>query len=181
MIKASFWGNVLNEVVATNKGQYRSKFQVVIAGSNAYNVVECPTALSGYTQRTLSTGNGYGNCAINAVGTSCTAGQSDSYLRSATFNDGVLDHSRCQKVCDAFTGPDSCKFFTSYMLVTNGKCGVQQCGFYKRAWDNTYCKNTGQMTSNGPVTIQWSSAFTSNAGDGVATCPITSATNLFRF
>jgi len=166
VIKASFWGNVLNPIVATNSGQYRKQFQVVIAGSNAYNVKEVDTAVTGYTQTQLN------NCAMQAPGTLCTTGQTDSLLaRTLTFQDGVLDHSRCQKACDNLTGDNACKFFTSYMLVTNGKCGVQQCAFYKRAWDPaTYCKNYGQ----GNISIQWSSSFTSTADDGCATCPVKS-------
>ena len=184
VIKASFWGNVLNEVVATNKGQYRKDFQVVIAGSNAYNVEQVPcTTITGFTQKPLSNGNGYGNCAINAPKTYCSGKQTDSYLTMKQFDDGVLDHSRCKAQCDIITAqsPDTpCNFFTSYLQVKNGKCGVQQCAFYKRAYDNSYCTNTGQTVGKDVITIQWSSSFTNNADDGTELCPTTQPAVLFR-
>jgi hypothetical protein len=37
MIKCVLWGNKLNESDATNRGSSRWDFEVVIAGSNAYN------------------------------------------------------------------------------------------------------------------------------------------------
>jgi hypothetical protein len=176
VIKASFWGNNVAPLVATNVGQYRSDFHVVIAGSNGYALTAdsvTPVAINGYTQKVL------GGCSINSKPTACTVGtQKDSFQKSWTAQDAYFDHGRCQAICDSTT---NCRFFTSYMLVTNDKCGVQQCAFYKRAWSPDYCTNRGQYNAQGDkVTIQWSSSFTSTKGDNVAVCPIVGSTKLFR-
>ncbi|KEQ88150.1 hypothetical protein M438DRAFT_371138 [Aureobasidium pullulans EXF-150] len=65
VIKASFWSVPLSKPVATNKGQYRNKFQVVIAGSNAYNLIDCAPEIPDWTKEI------YNGCTINAPATSC--------------------------------------------------------------------------------------------------------------
>ncbi|KAH0025912.1 hypothetical protein KCU78_g4558, partial [Aureobasidium melanogenum] len=168
VIKVSFWGNLIGENLATNKGQYRDQFQVVIAGSNGYNVDACETAVQGWTQTQL------GSCSINAPKSYCLPDNSDSYLTVKTFSDGNFDNSRCKAQCDIITkqSPDTpCNFFTSYMQVKNGQCGVQQCAFYKRAWDKSYCTNTGDPVNK--ITIAWASSFTNNACDGTEFCNLT--------
>jgi len=54
-----FWGVPLDSQTAVNSGQWRDQFQVVIAGSNAYNKI--PDTPAGYT-----TPLSLGNYAINA-------------------------------------------------------------------------------------------------------------------
>lgn len=170
VIKASFWGNLIGPNLATNKGQYRNQFQVVIAGSNGYNVDQCETAIQGWTQQKL----GNGDCSIQAPASYCLPDNSDSYLTVKTFYDGNFDNSRCKAQCDIITQQSPltpCNYFTSYMLVKNGQCGVQQCAFYKRAWDQSYCKNFGDPVNK--VTIAWSSAFTNDVCDGTEFCSLT--------
>ncbi|KAG4427485.1 hypothetical protein IFR05_017030, partial [Cadophora sp. M221] len=36
-IKCILWGGAVSNATATNNGQFRNKFQVVVAGSNGYN------------------------------------------------------------------------------------------------------------------------------------------------
>ena len=170
MIKASFWGNTIGEAVLTNYGETRKDFKVVIAGSNAYNILEYNNPIAGWTQKNL------GNCAIQAPKTYCSGSRPDSYLTMKQFNDGVLDHNRCKAQCDIITreSPNTpCNFFTSYLQVLNDKCGVQQCAFYKRAYGLDKCTNKGQFRGTDKITIKWSSSFTNNADDGVAMCPTT--------
>lgn len=165
MIKASFWGNLIGPNLATNKGQWRDKFQVVIAGSNGYNIDSCETAIQGWTQQQL------GTCTINSPATTC-AGGGDSYLTYKSFSDGNMDNTRCKAQCDALTKQNPatpCNFFTSYMQVHNNQCGIQFCSFYQRAWDKSYCTNSGDPVNLN--TIAWSSSFTNNACDGSEICP----------
>jgi hypothetical protein len=176
VIKAAFFGNTVSPSGATNVGQYRSDFQVIIAGSNGYaltanTVTTIP--VQGYTQEVL------GSCSINSPATTCNIGQKDSYQKSWTSKDAFFDHGRCQAICDSTT---NCRYFTSYMLVTNGRCGVQQCAFYKRAWASSqYCTNRGQTNGQGDkVTIQWSSAFTTTKAESSVVCPVNSGAKLFR-
>ncbi|KAI4725690.1 hypothetical protein E4T49_06575 [Aureobasidium sp. EXF-10728] len=165
---ASFWGNVITAASATNKGQYRDNFQVVIAGSNAYNVKQCRTDVYGWTQTQL------GDCSINAPATPCAPDGKDAYLTMQTFPDGNFDNNRCKAQCDIITGQSSktpCNFFTSYMSVQEGKCGIQVCAFYKRAFDSSYCTNKGDPVNK--ITNKWASSFTNQANDGSSICPIT--------
>lgn len=165
VVKASFWGNLIGENLATNKGQYRDQFQVVIAGSNGYNIDSCETAIQGWTQQQL------GSCTINSPPSTCANGK-DSYLTYQSFSDGNMDNKRCKAACDALTARDPstpCNFFTSYMQVHDNKCGVQFCVFYQRAWDKSYCTNTGDPVNLN--TIAWASSFTNNACDGSELCP----------
>jgi hypothetical protein len=176
VIKASFWGNNVAPDVATNVGQYRADFHVVIAGSNGYALTAdsvTPIPIKGYTQEVL------GGCSINSKPTSCNIGQKDSFQKSWTAKDAFFDHGRCQAICDSTT---NCRYFTSYMLVTNDRCGVQQCAFYKRSWNRVEdCSNRGQFNAQGDkVTIQWSSAFTSTKADNGVVCPVVSGAKLFR-
>ncbi|KAI4857544.1 hypothetical protein E4T45_00954 [Aureobasidium sp. EXF-8846] len=176
VIKASFWGNNVAPRVATNVGQYRADFHVVIAGSNGYALTAdsvTPILIKGYTQEVL------GGCSINSKPTNCNIGQKDSFQKSWTAQDAFFDHGRCQAICDSQT---NCRYFTSYMLVTNDRCGVQQCAFYKRAWSSSqYCTNRGQFNAQGDkVTIQWSSAFTTTKPDNGVQCPLVSSAKLFR-
>ena len=90
MIKCSFWGGPVDSSTANNAGQYRSQFQVVIAGSNGYqnNSITTPP---GYSQPRF-----LGNSAINAPLDSYGF---NSYLGSAIFNSGPFDVALCASAC----------------------------------------------------------------------------------
>lgn len=49
VIKCSFWGTQLQPSALTNKGQYRNKFHVVIAGSNGYQVTSPTYDVEGFS------------------------------------------------------------------------------------------------------------------------------------
>jgi hypothetical protein len=87
-----FWGGPVNTANAVNSGQYREKFQVVIAGSNGYqsNAILTP---KGYTTPTY-----LGNAAINAP---LDAYGADSYLGAAMFTSGPFNIQLCADACTA--------------------------------------------------------------------------------
>ncbi|KAJ4348973.1 hypothetical protein N0V95_005021 [Ascochyta clinopodiicola] len=144
-IKCSLYGYPVAEKAATNKGQWRQDFQVVIAGSNGYSKInkglptvknfKAPTSLPGTINAPLD--NGY-----------------DTYSGMRLFNDNPFDPALCAAGCQAQTDydmahPDSdgkykpCNFFTTYILTQNGVPLGTYCAFYTRSWDSSYATNTG--------------------------------------
>ncbi|KAI5197108.1 hypothetical protein E4T39_07471 [Aureobasidium subglaciale] len=170
VIKASFWSIPLCAKDATNKGQYREKFQVVIAGSNAYNMIDCAPEVDGWKKEQ------YDGCTINADATLCTyGGQPDSYLGNSQSTGDFIPEA-CQAACDARarTSPlTPCNFVTSWAYLLDGQYQYQVCAFYQRYWDNTYCDNRGQVTGSGQVaSIGPSYSYTRKGDNGVSHCPL---------
>lgn len=177
VIKASFWSAPLTKAVATNSGQYRNQFQVVIAGSNAYNLVDCAGELPGWTKEV------YNGCTINAPATSChkdkDAVPNDAYLTMSTIADGEFYPERCQSGCDAVTASNPlkpCNFVTSWAYILDDKYQYQVCAFYERYFDNSYCTNKGGQTDKygRKTSIGYSYSYTNNKDNGVSYCPLTS-------
>ncbi|THW31870.1 hypothetical protein D6D17_07261 [Aureobasidium pullulans] len=181
VIKASFWSVPLSKPVATNKGQYRNKFQVVIAGSNAYNLIDCAPEIPDWTKEI------YNGCTINAPATSCDKSYSgtpnDAYLTMSTFS-GDFVPERCQSACDAVTDGDSskskpCNFVTSWAYLLDGVYQYQVCAFYERYFAPSYCTNTGGQTVNGKKdSVGYSYSYTRTKDNGVDYCPIKGAKTL---
>lgn len=133
--------------------QFRSSFQVVIAGSNGYtnNTLAVP---SGYNQPSFYSGN-----AINAP---YDAQGYNTFMGSTLFNDGPFNASLCAGYCDAQTtyntnNPASdgspakiCKFFNTYILTLKRSDGTtrvqgQYCSLYTEVWSSKYATNSGQL------------------------------------
>ncbi|KAI5267413.1 hypothetical protein E4T47_08077 [Aureobasidium subglaciale] len=171
VIKASFWSIPLCAKDATNTGQYREKFQVVIAGSNAYNLIDCAGEVDGWKKET------YDECTINAEATECTyGGRPDSYIGNSILK-GDFMPEYCQAACKAKTASNSlepCNFVTAWAYLLDGQYQYQVCAFYQRYWAPSYCKNRGQITSNGQVaSVGPSYSYTLNKDDGGASqCPL---------
>lgn len=144
-IKCSLYGYPVAGKAATNEGQWRQEFQVVIAGSNGYSKLDKalpavkdfkdPTGLPASINAPLD--NGY-----------------DTYNGMRLFNDNPYDPALCAAACQAQTDydkahPDSegkykpCNFFTSYILTKNEVPLGTYCALYTRTWDSTYATNTG--------------------------------------
>ncbi|KAI5193696.1 hypothetical protein E4T42_09312 [Aureobasidium subglaciale] len=170
VIKASFWSVPICAKDATNTGQYREKFHVVIAGSNGYNLVDCAGDVDGWTKET------YDGCTINADPTLCTyGGRPDSYISNSRI-DGDFIPEACQAACDAKTKSnplEPCNFVTSWAYLLDGQYKYQVCAFYQRYWDVSYCDNRGQVTSSGKVaSIGPSYSYTKKSDNGVSHCPL---------
>lgn len=113
-IKCTLWGAGVTEESATNTGQHREDFQVVIAGSNGYNKNTPPQPLEGYEGPTQLGG------AINAP----LYNGVNTYLGMKYFNI-PYDPSVCAAACQAQTGYNS-------RHATNGvyKPCVSSLGFF---------------------------------------------------
>lgn len=149
-IKCSFWGTGLDATTANNKGQWREKFEVVIAGSNAYTSYKLGGPIDGW--------NGpqkLDNAALNAPLWDCT--DTWTYLGYKLLQAGSVDPRLCAAACDAQraynkqhpSGPNAvpCNAFGSYILNKSNSTGTyqqgQMCTFYTAYWDAKYAKNTG--------------------------------------
>lgn len=144
-IKCSLYGYPVAGNAATNLGQWRQDFQVVIAGSNGYSKIgkalpsvkdfKAPTTLQAAINAPLD--NGY-----------------DTYNGMRLFNENPYDPALCAAACQAQTDYDKahpnsdgtykpCNFFTSYILTQNEVPLGTYCTLYTRSWDSSYAVNTG--------------------------------------
>lgn len=149
-VKCSYWGTGLDEKTLTNPGQWRAKFWVTIAGSNAYTSYRMDGPVAGWTGPQK-----LGTNAINAPLYDCE--NRWSYLGYKLLQAGSVDPNLCATACDAqtkynaehptATDPYPCNAFGSYILNKNNATGTyqqgQMCTFYTANWDAKYAKNTG--------------------------------------
>ncbi|EOD50534.1 putative carbohydrate-binding -like protein [Neofusicoccum parvum UCRNP2] len=149
-IKCSFWGSALDISTATNFGQWRDKFQVAIAGSNAYTSNKIGGKITGWTDPL-----NLNNAAMQAPLRDC--GGTWTYMGYKLFQSGPFDVNLCAAACDAQTAyniahpPSSgytplCAAFDTYQLTMTNNTGSyvqgQMCTMYTSAWDAKYATNT---------------------------------------
>jgi hypothetical protein len=125
-LKCSFWGTGLDESTLTNPGQWREKFWVSIAGSNAYTSYRMDGPVDGWNgPQKLNT------TALNAPLYDCQ--NRWSYLGYKLLQAGSVDPNLCAAACDAqtkynaahptATDPYPCNAFGSYILNKNNATG----------------------------------------------------------
>lgn len=134
VIKCVFWGGPVTSDTATNEGQWREDFHVVIAGSNGYVKYGMPD-VTGYSSVTLK------DAAINAP-LDC-AGY-DTYMGVKIFtNSGPFDPSLCAAACTetseynlahppASGVVQTCQAFNTYFLLKNGVVEGQYCAMVRK-------------------------------------------------
>jgi hypothetical protein len=148
-IKCSFWGSALDLSTATNKGQWRSSFQVGIAGSNGYTSYRLGGPIAGWeAPQSLKTS------AMNAPVRDCA--DTWTYMGFKLFQSGPFDPNLCSAACDSQTAynlahPPSkgkaskCAAFGTYILTMTNKTGSyqqgQMCTMYTSNWDKQYAVN----------------------------------------
>lgn len=140
-IKCSFWAGPMTASQATNTGQTRDQFVVLIAGSNGYESTGTPF-ISGFA------GTNLGQATINAP-LDCNG--NNPYIGSRVFNSGPYDPSLCAAACEATTSSSDqvCRFFTTYELLENGQALGQYCALYTESYDASYATNVGQYDQQG--------------------------------
>ena len=129
--KCSLWGSNIDAVSATNTGEARDSFQVVITGSNGYDKTNTttPAKCPGWTPPTKCSGG-----AISKGG---------SYLVGSNFYPGPFDPSVCAIYAQAQTNKNKqvaiskglksytpCNMFNSYMINKNGIPQGTYCALY---------------------------------------------------
>ncbi|KAH7113902.1 hypothetical protein B0J11DRAFT_497392 [Dendryphion nanum] len=172
LIKCSLYSAAIHPQDATNKGQFRSKFQLVIAGNN------------GYVSTTTSDPNipdwrfqYLGDAAIIAH-KDCN--NVDTYLRYRSYP-LPYDPKNCAAACKEHSDyhlqhPPAdgsparlCGFFNSYILSNNGVPQEQRCSLYTRAWPKTYATNKGQWRGQDRITISESYGY-ENGSEPCSVC-----------
>ncbi|PNS16124.1 hypothetical protein CAC42_4525 [Sphaceloma murrayae] len=173
MIKCVYWGGPVTTDNANNNGQWRNKFQVVIAGSNGYqnNSIVTPP---GYNDPTY-----LNNAAINAPLDSFGF---DSYMGVALFNSGPFDIKLCADACSLKsqynrdhpasdgTPVTTCQFFNTYILYINQSSNAQgqYCAMYSQSWPEKYAVNKGQTRGYDKFLIQNSYSVSNKTNPGAA-------------
>ncbi|KAL8769549.1 MAG: hypothetical protein Q9209_004480 [Squamulea sp. 1 TL-2023] len=154
-IKCTLWGSPVTTESATNKGQYRRDFHVVIAGSNGYTKNNPPNAEAGFTGPTQMGG------AINAP---------NSYIGQKYFP-GPYDAGQCAAACIANTAYNkrhpradgtynACNFYNVYLLSKNNIPEGTYCSLYSKPWEKKYSTNYGQYRGSNYYSVSSSYAFT---------------------
>ncbi|KAL1626318.1 hypothetical protein SLS56_006902 [Neofusicoccum ribis] len=102
VIKCVLWGGPITPETATNTGQWRNQFQVVVAGSNGYVKSYSGTAAANIPSVDGYDGGFLNNKAINAV-TDCNGVY--TYMGYRLFNDDQpFSPSRCADICNEQSG-----------------------------------------------------------------------------
>ncbi|KAL8953330.1 MAG: hypothetical protein Q9222_000792 [Ikaeria aurantiellina] len=147
--KCTLWGAAVSAAEATNKGQWRDSFQVLIAGSNAYNKATPPAAISCYNGPTQL--GGAINAPYNAQGQNTYMG----YKYHPFSQTQGYDPSTCAADCNSQTAYNkrhpaadgsyqTCTFFNAYVLSVNAIPQGLYCSMYTQAWAASYATNYGQ-------------------------------------
>ncbi|KAL8831695.1 MAG: hypothetical protein Q9191_000705, partial [Dirinaria sp. TL-2023a] len=146
--KCTLWGVPVSAAEAKNKGQWRDSFQVVIAGSNAYNKVSAPPGIACFTGPVQL--GGAINAPKNAQGQDTYMG----YKHHIFSQSQGFDPSLCAADCLAQTAYDrrhstadgsyqSCVFFNAYVISMNGVPQGLYCSIYSQVWSPAYATNYG--------------------------------------
>ncbi|KAI1658607.1 hypothetical protein F4813DRAFT_355707 [Daldinia decipiens] len=178
-IKCIFWGGLVSVETAINTGQYVADFHVVIAGSNGYMKNAVPT-VPGYDGE--PTGNDTidvppddmdptpTTTTTTTASTSTTSSptntaQGGTYIGSRIFTNTFFDPGLCAAACDAQnrnnlanppeTGqPQICRFFTTYLLLRNGRPAGQYCALYTRYYSRRFATNGGARIGGDTLSVR---------------------------
>lgn len=171
-IKCTLYGYPISANSATNTGQYRDQFQVVITGSNGYVKNWPAPTLTNFTAPVS-----LGSCLINAPHDPVTG--KNTFIGSKAFDTGRYDPSLCAAACQAntlydkthptagATTYDACNFFNSYISLKNGIPVGTVCSLYTEPWDpSVYATNCGSQTrSDGVYSMAESFVYSLNPQD----------------
>ncbi|ESZ96472.1 hypothetical protein SBOR_3094 [Sclerotinia borealis F-4128] len=162
------WGVQISDKTATNVGQYRHEFHVVISGSNGYNKNSAPPPAAGFQGPIALAG------AINAPLDPIT--QTDTYMgyKFFSFND-VQTYSNgaiaCTSACSAQTvynaahppstgHPAVCNQVVVYVLSDNNMPQGIYCAMYTEEWAPVYATNVGQYRGEDYWSVSQAYAYT---------------------
>ncbi|KAK5707657.1 hypothetical protein LTR97_000195 [Elasticomyces elasticus] len=167
VIKCVYYGGPISAQSATNVGQWRYDFHVVIAGSNAY-VNKSIATPAGYTGPTP-----LGNAAINAP---LDCNKRDTYMGVKIFTSGPFDAGLCAAACSSQSKynlahppkdkkAQTCQFFNTYVLYNGTQSVGQYCSLYNETWPASYATNVGQWRGPNHYTIGYSYSFSNTTAD----------------
>jgi len=189
-VKCSFWGAPLDSTTAKNTGQWRSQFQVAIAGSNSYTTRKIGGPVDGYTGPTA-----LNNATMNAPLRDCS--NTWTYLGYKLYQSGPYDPALCGAACTAQTqynlahppssgaSPVQCAAFGSYLLTMTNSTGAyplgQMCTMYTSNWDKQYAVNTASYNDAIGAKYTYSYSFFYYNDDNQPVCSSSGSTVGRRF
>ncbi|KAL5119985.1 hypothetical protein ACEQ8H_002083 [Pleosporales sp. CAS-2024a] len=149
--KCSLYSGSITAKKPMNKGQYLSKFHVVMAGANAYVkevYFDASPNIMGYKTDTYNHGGAI-QAPLDCYG-------NNTYLGFKRFEDGKFDASRCTAACD---GTDKCRFVNAYLVRDGGVPLAQHCSLYSVHWPAWYATNQGQYLYDKALGINSTKSF----------------------
>ncbi|KAH0365382.1 ubiquitin carboxyl-terminal hydrolase, partial [Aureobasidium melanogenum] len=164
--KCTTFGVPISQEGATNTGQWRDSFQVVMTGSNGYNKNVAPPAIKSFGPPIAF--GGAINAPLNAQGHDTYVGfKYYPFSQSQGYTPGT-----CASACNAQTAYNkahpasdgsykSCSFFNSYVLSRNGIAQGLYCSMYTQAWAASYATNYGQYRGSDRYTVSESYGYSS--------------------
>lgn len=149
-INCNLYSGGINMTDANFGGIYEEQFQIVIAGSNAYNQIANITIprVAGYITDTYTNGGAI-EAPLDCFG-------NDTYLGVARWYDGKFNATRCTDIC---TKNPACHFVNTYFQTLNDVPYTQHCALFSVHWPAWYATNTGQFRTQGEVEINDHSSF----------------------
>ncbi|MCJ1312055.1 hypothetical protein MMC25_005729 [Agyrium rufum] len=155
--KCTLWGAPISAGEATNTGQWRDSFQVVITGSNGYSKV-APPAIPGFFGPVDLGG------AINAPLLSNGVNTSVGFLFYPFSQDQGYTPTTCASACLALNNPAPgspiiCAFFDAFVVSENGIPQGMYCSLYNAPWPASYGTNTGQTSGQNRYTVSQSYSY----------------------
>ncbi|KAI4726289.1 hypothetical protein E4T49_05916 [Aureobasidium sp. EXF-10728] len=147
-ITCALYGTYVSSSQATNIGQYRKDFMVVIQGSNGYNLNPAPASVSTFQ----------GPNALDAV-----AYSSSIYLAQKYFSS--YDVTQCSSLCNTYTANSKanaqssksstytpCNYFNVFNLTLNGQSQLMGCYLFSTSDAANYDNyRTARDTNSGTV------------------------------
>ncbi|KAF1344800.1 hypothetical protein BDV97DRAFT_373159 [Delphinella strobiligena] len=160
--KCTLWGAPVCDEEATNHGQYRAQFQVVITASSAYNKVAPPAPIECFSGPTEL------GSAINAP---TNTGSYMGYKYYPFSQDQGYTPQTCAAACQSTTQYNkehldssgfyqSCIQFNSYILSKNGTPLGLYCSMYNETWGPSYANNYGQYRDPTRYSVSQSYSYT---------------------
>ncbi|KAF4550538.1 Hypothetical protein D9617_17g048070 [Elsinoe fawcettii] len=157
-VRCALWGSQLTAAQATNVGQWRQQFMVVIQSSAGYVKNSAPAAVSGFTGPVALAG---------AVNVNTING--NNVLLASNYVSGTYNVSVCAAQCTALTASNkaaavasgalsygACNYFNAFSVQSNGTQYGYYCGLYTDAavasypqvYTSTYNSVTYDLTNS---------------------------------
>lgn len=155
--KCTLWGGPISAADATNYGQYREQFDVVIAGSNGYNAVpdngDCtPHPQPGWGNPHHCSGGGIDG-GKHHCGGHFFPGPFDVRI-CASF--AVAQTQKNRDACAPGGSYDAVNFWNAYALKKDGHFWGMYCALFTDKPDNAEGTYTGGFSAGFNWTVDWS-------------------------
>lgn len=173
-VKCSIYGYPVSAKTATNEGQMREGFQVVITGSNGYSKLDVPNT---GCKAAPAVPDFKAPIDLPATIWAPLDNGKDTYNGMRLFNENPYDPSLCAAACEAQTQFDRehladangnykpCNFFTSYILTQNDVPLGTYCSLYTRSWDESYATNSGFQNGDDKFSVVCAASYEASTID----------------